>query len=369
MRYLIYIAIFLILGGCQSETVSTSSPQTQAADTIKLQLAQEFNIKTIENGQYLVEIGEQRFCLYPRTLKISKRLENYQYLPYPLKRVVCKSSAAWAMIELLSEHESVVGISDTRDFYSPYIHKTNKNLPELGREQLNYEALLLLSPELVIGYGAKADPKLADLNIPELRLREYAEASPLAQMEWIRLFGLLFEKDEMAQYFVNERFAAYKELKQLAQKAQTQPSVLLGCQFGGGWYLAGGKSFMAQFLADAQTNYLWKNKQGKEGFPLDFEAVLAKGQKADYWLNLGSFNSYKELAASNPRYALFEAFQQKKIYHYNHRRFNLDGGYDFFESGIIYPDRVLGDLIHIFHPELLPNWQLHYYYNWADDAF
>ncbi|WBM75969.1 ABC transporter substrate-binding protein [Saprospira grandis] len=364
MRYFLPF-LALLLFACQGEAPTSSQEETQSSSSLELRQAQGFKVRAIENGQYLVEIDEQRFCLYPRTLKISKRLENYQYLPYPLKRVVCKSSPAWAMIELLDERKSVVGISDARDFESPYV----KYLPELGREQLNYEALLLLSPELVVGYGAKADPKLADLNIPELRLKEYAEASPLAQMEWIRLFGLLFEKDEIAQNFVNERFAAYEELKQLAQKAQTRPSVLLGSQFGGGWYLAGGKSFMAQYLADAQANYLWKDLPGKEGVPLDFEAVLAKGQKADYWLNVGSYRSFEELRANNPRYALFQAFQQKKIYNYYGYRFCGTGRHGFFESGTIYPDEVLGDLIHIFHPELLPNWQLHYYYDWADDAF
>lgn len=362
MRYFIPF-LALLLFACQGEAPTSSQEEAQISSSLELRQAQGFKVKAIENGQYLVEIGEQRFCLYPKTQEINKRLENYTYLSYPLDKVVCKSSSAWAMIAALSQEEKVIAISDKRDFYSPYLQE--KDLPELGREQLNYEKLLLLSPQLVIGYGASPDPKLAELQIPELRLAEYAEASPLAQMEWIRLFGLLFNQDEQAKSFVEDRFAEYQKLQTIALTAQEQASVLLGCQFGGGWYLPAGESFMAQILADAQANYIWKDKAGKSGFPLDFEAVFSKAQNADYWLNLGEFHSYAELAANNPRYALFAPFKAQKIYHYD-RRLGPSGGYDFFESAVLYPDRILGDLIHIFHPELLPNWELYYYRKWED---
>jgi iron complex transport system substrate-binding protein len=37
------------------------------------------------------------------------------------------------------------------------------------------------------------------------------------------------------------------------------------------------------------------------------------------------------------------------------------GGNDFYESGVVEPDRILSDLIVIMHPQLLPSYKLKYY--------
>ena len=49
-----------------------------------------------------------------------------------------------------------------------------------------------------------------------------------------------------------------------------------------------------------------------------------------------------------------------RVYH-NTRRRTAAGGSDFWESGSAYPDRTLKDLIHILHPELLPDRTLYYF--------
>jgi iron complex transport system substrate-binding protein len=37
------------------------------------------------------------------------------------------------------------------------------------------------------------------------------------------------------------------------------------------------------------------------------------------------------------------------------------GGNEYFETGPAHPDRILADMISIFHPELLPDHELYYY--------
>ena len=43
----------------------------------------------------------------------------------------------------------------------------------------------------------------------------------------------------------------------MAQKAKTKPTVLTGGLYKDVWYVAGGKSWMAKFLEDANADYLW----------------------------------------------------------------------------------------------------------------
>ncbi|HBU79689.1 MAG TPA: ABC transporter substrate-binding protein, partial [Muricauda sp.] len=51
------------------------------------------------------------------------------------------------------------------------------------------------------------------------------------------------------------------------QKAKTKPTVLTGGLYKDVWYVAGGKSWMAKFLEDANADYLWadNNETGSIG--------------------------------------------------------------------------------------------------------
>ncbi|WP_449397686.1 hypothetical protein [Chryseobacterium wanjuense] len=60
----------------------------------------------------------------------------------------------------------------------------------------------------------------------------------------------------------------------------------------------------------------------------------------------------------NPFYAKLNVFNKGKIYVITGRE--RAKANDFFEGGIIRSDLVLKDYIKIFHPELLPDYQLTY---------
>jgi iron complex transport system substrate-binding protein len=62
----------------------------------------------------------------------------------------------------------------------------------------------------------------------------------------------------------------------------------------------------------------------------------------------------------DPRFALFRAYREGKMYN-NNRRTNGLGGNDFWESGRANPHKVLADLVAIFHPQILPDHEFVYY--------
>jgi len=63
---------------------------------------------------------------------------------------------------------------------------------------------------------------------------------------------------------------------------------------------------------------------------------------------------------AGPRLADTPPVREGRVYDNNRRR-NAAGGSDFWESGVLRPDRVLADLVHIFHPELSETDELYYY--------
>ena len=84
---------------------------------------------------------------------------------------------------------------------------------------------------------------------------------------------------------------------------------------------------------------------------LDFETVYSKTAAARYWRIVNSYDgtySYDALRATDARYADLTAFKEKGVIYCNMRE------RPFYENMPVQPDVVLSDLIHILHPELLP---------------
>ena len=116
---------------------------------------------------------------------------------------------------------------------------------------------------------------------------------------------------------------------------------------------------MAQFLKDANADYLWADTPETGSIGLSLESVLEKGQDADFWFNPSSQTSYEELDEANTHHHQFSAFRNKKVYS-NSIDKGETGGLIFYETAPQRPDIVLKDFIKILHPELVPEHQLQF---------
>ena len=176
----------------------------------------------------------------------------------------------------------------------------------------------------------------------------------------IRIVGLLLGMEKEA----NDKFSAiekrYNELKALTTEGQVKkrPIVFSGEIHGGNWYAVGGKSFLAQLFKDAGADYFLKDDDRSGGVTLDFETIYNQADDADYWRIVNSYPgtySYEALKEQDPRYADFRAFKEKGVIYCNMRE------KPFYESMPTEPEVVLADLLHIFHPDLLPDHTPVYY--------
>ena len=122
------------------------------------------------------------------------------------------------------------------------------------------------------------------------------------------------------------------------------------------WYLPNGTSTEAQFLKDANTNYLWSDTKEKGSIALNFEVVFKEANNANLWLSPSYYLNKEGLQKASEHYAKFEAFKNDKIYTFANTT-GKTGGVLYYELGTTRPDLVLKDIIKICHPELLPNYE------------
>jgi len=88
--------------------------------------------------------------------------------------------------------------------------------------------------------------------------------------------------------------------------------------------------------------------------------VYSKAVNADYWINAGTTNTLSDISNIDHRLTFFKAFSEKKIFN-NNLRSNLNGGNDYWESGIIKPQLILKDLVEIFHPGTFSDYSPYFY--------
>ncbi|MFC2151646.1 ABC transporter substrate-binding protein [Bacteroidota bacterium] len=328
----------------------------------------DYDIVTIKNPWQGAQNVEYKYALVKDTIINPKIDGNYNIIKTPVKKVVCLSTTHIAFIDVLNETETVVGISGTNYVNNSKIReKINKQkVVDVGYDNsLNFELIALLNPDLVITYGvggqvASYNQKLNELGIQTIIIAEYLENDPLGKLEWIKLFGALYDKEDLAKNYFNKIKNEYQNLLALTEKKSNKPKVLFGLPYKDTWYVPGGNSFLAKMTADAGGDYIWKSNESRESLPFDLESVFINASDAEIWLNNGTVLSKNDILKVDERFEDFNPFISGKIFN-NNLMVNEFGGNDYWEKGLIEPHIVLKDMIKIFHPELLPSHDLVYY--------
>ena len=289
-------------------------------------------------------------------------------IPTPIKKIVVTSTTHIPVLELLGKEKTLVGFPHTSYVSSEKTRALIDSglVKELGKEQsLNTEVLLDLNPDLVIGFSmGKTNKTLTTVEqagIPVVINGDWLEETPLGRAEWVKVFGALYHENQKADSLFNAIKNNYLEAIKIAQKATTKPTVLSGAIMSKDvWNLPAGESFVAQYLKDANLDYLWKDSKGKGSLSLSFESVLDKGKEADFWIAPGHYTTKEQLLESNPHYADFNAFKNDNIYSPAIKK-GKTGGTLYYELAPTRPDLVLKDIIKITHPELLPYYELTFF--------
>ena len=359
----------IFISSCKKETKkSTSKLET----SISIKYAKGFSVN-VENGVKKLKINAPyqntnktfEYIISSESLESNNKINN---IHVPINKMVITSTTHVPMVELLGEEKSIVGFP-----YAKYVssEKTralidDEKIKEIGKESsLNTEILLDLQPDLVVGYSVTtADKSLTTVEksgISVIYNGDWLEETPLGRAEWIKFFGILYNKEKEADSIFNIIEKNYLNAKALASNTEKQPNILSGAIMNKDiWNLPAGDSFVAQFLKDANLNYLWQNTKGKGSLSLNFESVFDKGVNADFWIAPGYFSTKEQMLQNNQIYQQFDAFKKDKIYTPSTKK-GATGGIIYYELAPSRPDLVLKDLIKITNPDLLKNYELTFF--------
>lgn len=263
--------------------------------------------------------------------------------------------------------DGIAGVADLKYMLLPHIHKLveegriadcgNSLSPDIERIVALHADGILLSPfENSGGYG-----RLEQIGVPIIECAEYMETSPLGRAEWMRFYGMLYGKEREADSLfavVEKEYQGLKELTAHPSLLKFLPSGRLGGGLpmlltekltGSTWYVPGGKSTVAQLIADAGASYAWSCDEHSGSLALSYETVVSKAGDADVWIfnNYGAEPTYESLAAEYHGYRIIKAYKEHRVWYVNSM------AVPYFEEVSFRPDRLLRDYIIMLHPGLL----------------
>ncbi len=330
------------------------------SDTIKIKYAKGLKVDYRNDGIHVTITNPDPAAKQskPQTFIITK----------PSSRFICTTALQLGNFEVLELEDKIVGINSLRHIFSL---QTKEQIESgktvlIGKEgNFDIEAVMAAKPDYILVSASKYGgfDALKNNGIPLIPHHGYKETNPLGQAEWIKLIGILTGETRRANAVFADIENKYLTLKSEVEKkykssGKKLPTVINGRQLRDGWYIVGGKSYMAQIFKDAGVDYIMKDNKESGGVALDFETVYAKAVHADFWQMDGSWGgrfSLQTLAAEDERYSTLDAYKNGKIVYCDLSML------PYRELAGVQPHFMLADFVKAFHPELLPHYTPKYY--------
>lgn len=373
-NHIVLLFFTIVLISCKNETKESIEGVLVEGQKLEVKYAKGFEIKAFE-GYKTITLknpwpGTDKtftYALVERNASLPNPESYDAMVEIPIKQIVVTSTTHIPSLEMLGEINSLIGFPNLNYISSEKTRNriANNEIKELGKnEDINTEILIDLSPDAVIGFAVdgnnSAFSTIQNARIPVLYNSDWTEVSPLGKAEWIKFFGVLYNKEKEADSIFSKIESEYNSAKNLASKSKNKPTVISGAMYKDVWYMPQGNSWGAQFIRDAYGDYLWIDSEGTGSLSLSLESVLDKGIEADVWIGPAQFNSLEELKEGSKAYTQFKAYKTGEVYSYSMKK-GEKGGVIYYELAPNRPDLVLKDLIKILHPEMLPNHKFHFF--------
>ena len=402
-RYLLWALLALAITSCQGG--KTAAGDGDGGDTVKMKYAQLLTIVK-HGGEYAEHDGEYAEVTIANPWKEGTLLHRYILVPKgeegnkTVARLAMQRSAGARCVtdtvrtpvensavftsphcQLLYElgcGQAIRGVCDLdyiniqdvkKRAASAGNHGSSSAIADCGSSMApDIERIIALKPEAILvspfensgGYG-----KLDKLHIPLIEVADYMEASPLGRAEWMKFYGMLFEKSDakdskteissskagIFQSKADSLFAKiekeYLNLKAAAKKLPAGLSVLTERKTGSVWYVPGGQSTIGILLKDANARYIFSEDQHSGSLAMSPEQILAKAKNIDVWAFKyfgGKPLSRSQLLQEYAGYKSLAAFGSSRIY-------QIDTSCEpYFEITSFHPEVLLREFILLSHP-------------------
>lgn len=303
---------------------------------MELEYATEYAVDYYSDGYDLITISDgSRFLIVPEDKEIPEDLdEDIKAVQQPIDHIYLVASATMDMFRSIEALDKVKFTGTDQDgWYLPQIPQLMEQGDIIYAGKYNapdYELILsegcdFVIENMMIMHTPEVKEKLENFGIPVMADRASYEEHPLGRCEWVKLYGVLTDREEQAKAAFDEQAAELERVlaDEEQNKTQQAPAVAFFYLTSNGAVnvrktsdyvpkmieLAGGK-YIFDNLGDAQSK--------SSSVTMQMEEFYASAKDADCLIYNstieGQITSIDELVAKNQLLADFKAVQNGNVW-------------------------------------------------------
>ena len=325
-------AAALALSGCGGKTEPANTKSLVFTQHYKLDYAQQFTADCYEGGYTLLTVTEsdKRFLVVPEdAANVDDLPADVTVLRQPLQNIYLVSSSVMDLLLHLDALDTVT-LTGTKaeGWYLPEVKQAMEEgkIAYAGKYSApDYEQILaagccLAIENTMVLHTPEVKEQLEHFGIPVIVERSSYESDPLARMEWIKFYGILLGKEEMAE----QVFAAQE---QEIQPLLDQPSTGKSCAFfsltsNNLATVRKGNDYVAHMIEMAGGSYVFAdltdNGNSLATMNLPLEDFYAGAKDADVLIYNsvieGAVSSVSQLTERFPLLAEFKAVKEGQVW-------------------------------------------------------
>lgn len=210
----------LLLGSCKTpakeakQDCLVSWSQLEKTGELDLEYTTMFSVSYYEGGYKEIIIGEEHYIVVPEGKEIPKDTDSAAILQQPFDQIYLAATAAMDMIVKMKCLDKVTMSSiEASDWCVPEAIAAMEDgkLTYAGKYSTpDFEMLLANNCDLAIEstmiyHSPEVKEQLENVGIPVLVDYSSHEKDPLGRLEWIKLYGALFDCEEEASDYFDEQ--------------------------------------------------------------------------------------------------------------------------------------------------------------------
>lgn len=300
---MIILGMMTILCACSAQRVSTSGDKNisglEYEGSMKLKYAQQFAVDYYKGGYALISIKDgDRFLVIPEDKDVPENMDSdIKIIKRPLKNVYMVSTSAMDLVCAIDEEKNIrLSGTKEKDWYVDKAKEAMKsgNMLYAGKYSApDYELILSEKCELaventMIYHSPEVIDKLENTGVPVLVEKSSYESHPLGRMEWIKMYGVLFGKEDEAEKYFDEKTKEADRVIENVEKEQNDNRKTVAFFYitsNGAVSVRKSGDYVSKMIELAGGEYVFKNLTDENALStmnIQMEEFYATAKDADY---------------------------------------------------------------------------------------
>lgn len=335
-RLCVLLFLCTFLWGCGKEE-ETAFAETQIrwddlkrTDSMELAYAQQFTVDYYEGGYALINIKESgNYLIVPEGMDTPTGLpENITILKQPLDHIYLVATSAMDLFRALDGLDNI-RLSGT-DAEGWYIEEAKQAMEDgkivyAGKYSApDYELILseecdLAIESTMIYHTPEVKELLESFGIPVLVERSSYESHPLARLEWLKLYGVLLDKEDAANQYFEEQVDSIQDILKEENTGKTVAFFYINSN--GIVNVRKSSDYVPKMIEMAGGKYILENAGDENELStmnMEMEAFYSQAREADYLIYNSTIDAeittIRELLGKSELLGDFKAVKEGKVY-------------------------------------------------------